>query len=82
MKAVGEILDGRVLTRDELNRTAGWISPLVLLGGRVAGTWEQSKGELVVSIFDGVPVPVSGISALTDRLALATGQPIEKVRAA
>lgn len=68
--------------RAKVSRTAGWISPLVLLGGRIAGTWEQSKGDLVVSMFDGVPVPTSGISARTDRLALATGQPIEKVRAA
>ena len=33
------IPDGHV---DDVSRTAGWISPVLLVDGRVAGTWEPS----------------------------------------
>ncbi|AYF76438.1 winged helix DNA-binding domain-containing protein [Nocardia yunnanensis] len=68
--------------RAKVSRTAGWISPLVLIGGRIAGTWELDKTTLVVSMFDGAPVPSAAIRAELPRLATATGLPIESVRAA
>jgi hypothetical protein len=37
--------------RDEISRTAGWIAPVVLAGGRVAGTWRAARGVLDVALF-------------------------------
>lgn len=68
--------------RAKVSRTAGWISPLVLVGGRIAGTWDLDKGDLVVSMFDGAPVPTAQITAELPRIAAATGQPVNAVRAA
>jgi hypothetical protein len=36
---------GRV---NEVSRTAGWIAPVILLDGRIAGTWELGAGSSVV----------------------------------
>ncbi|GAB2540500.1 winged helix DNA-binding domain-containing protein [Nocardia heshunensis] len=68
--------------RAKVSRTAGWISPLVLIGGRIAGTWELDKGDLVVAMFDGAPVPTAEITAELARIADATGQAVKAVRPA
>ena len=49
-----------------VSRTAGWISPLVLRGGRVAGVWELEReaGRIDVEAFERVPRP-----ALADEAA-------------
>ncbi|MFA1544373.1 hypothetical protein [Actinomadura monticuli] len=36
-------------------RPSGWISPVVLHGGRVAGVWEQRNGDVEVTAFGDVP---------------------------
>ncbi|WP_410873226.1 winged helix DNA-binding domain-containing protein [Nocardia sp. A7] len=59
--------------RSKVSRTAGWISPLVLLDGRIAGTWEQVDDEVVVSMFDGRKLPKRTLSAAVNRFAEATG---------
>ncbi len=59
--------------RSKVSRTAGWISPLVLLDGRIAGTWEQVDDEVVVSLFDGRKIPKRTLSAAVKRFAEATG---------
>ncbi|GAA1832311.1 winged helix DNA-binding domain-containing protein [Actinomadura chokoriensis] len=41
--------------RTKVSRTAGWISPVVLHGGRVAGVWEAKNGDLAVTQFEDVP---------------------------
>lgn len=43
--------------RAKVSRAAGWISPLVLVDGRITGTWENDGDEIVVSMFDGLPIP-------------------------
>ncbi|MFE3702008.1 winged helix DNA-binding domain-containing protein [Nocardia tengchongensis] len=68
--------------RAKVSRTAGWISPLVLIGGKIAGTWEVEEEALVVSMFDGAPVPTSEITAQLSSVAKATGQQVTTVRAA
>ncbi|WP_433590197.1 DNA glycosylase AlkZ-like family protein [Nocardia sp. CA-145437] len=68
--------------RAKVSRTAGWISPLVLVGGRIAGTWEAEDGTLVVSMFDGAPVPTAEIAAQLPTVAKATGHQLTGVRAA
>jgi hypothetical protein len=43
--------------RAEVSRTAGWISPVVLAAGRVAGVWRLENGsdEVKVTLFENVP---------------------------
>ncbi|MBA9004362.1 winged helix DNA-binding domain-containing protein [Thermomonospora cellulosilytica] len=40
--------------RSEVSRTAGWISPVVLHEGRVAGTWEPKNG-ITTTLWEDVP---------------------------
>lgn len=39
----------------KVSRTAGWISPVVLYGGRVAGVWNVVDGNVVVEPFEKIP---------------------------
>jgi hypothetical protein len=41
--------------RSKVSRTAGWISPVVLHEGRVAGVWETGDGGIDVTTFEDVP---------------------------
>ena len=44
--------------RGEVSKAAGWIAPVVIWRGRVAGTWEVVDGSVAVTLFpeaDGVP---------------------------
>jgi hypothetical protein len=41
--------------RHEVSRTAGWISPVVLYRGRVAGVWTVEKGTVDVTPFEPIP---------------------------
>jgi hypothetical protein len=43
--------------RSDVSRTAGWISPIVVAGGRVVGVWENDNGEVAVNLFDDVRSP-------------------------
>ena len=33
------------MDHDAVHRTAGWVTPIVVIDGRVAGTWELSNGK-------------------------------------
>ncbi|MBN6057574.1 AlkZ family DNA glycosylase [Nonomuraea sp. RK-328] len=44
----------------KVSRQAGWISPVVLRGGRVAGVWRPEGGRAVVELFEPVPEPALG----------------------
>lgn len=59
--------------RAKVSRTAGWISPLVLVDGGIAGTWEVSGTDLIVSMFDDAPAPLSELSAEAAHIARAMG---------
>ncbi|WP_086827639.1 winged helix DNA-binding domain-containing protein [Allokutzneria sp. NRRL B-24872] len=39
----------------KVSRTAGWISPVVLHGGRVAGVWKEEDGAVSVQQFERLP---------------------------
>jgi hypothetical protein len=39
--------------RPAVSRTSGWISPTVVVNGRIAGVWEILDQEIVVSPFPG-----------------------------
>jgi hypothetical protein len=47
------VLDPR--HRAEVSRAAGWIAPVVVHAGRVAGTWEVADGAVRVSLFPEAP---------------------------
>jgi hypothetical protein len=59
---------------DRVSRTAGWISPVVLVDGMVAGTWtiedEGAAGRVVVTPFMALtPTEITAIEARVDQLA-------------
>lgn len=70
-----------VAQRPLVSRTAGWISAVVLRGGRVAGTWTYKKGtrglEVAAALF--APLPAAGrrqLEAEAERLAEFLGGPL------
>lgn len=68
--------------RAKVSRTAGWISPIVLAGGRIVGTWELTDDAVAVSMFDGAPLPKHGLDAAVDHLAAVLGRDTLLVHAA
>jgi hypothetical protein len=55
--------------RADVSRTAGWISPVVVAGGRVVGAWEPDGGRVQVRPFEDVdPVPASELDAEVARV--------------
>jgi hypothetical protein len=64
--------------RAQVSRTAGWISPVVLAGGRVVGVWELADGRVEVTLFQSIArsaltAEVKRLAAIVDRdLSLAT----------
>ncbi|MCM6775279.1 winged helix DNA-binding domain-containing protein [Nocardia sp. CDC159] len=65
--------------RAKVSRTAGWISPLVLTGGRITGTWELADGVLTVAMFDGGAVDEDALRAEAAHVARATGRSVLEV---
>jgi hypothetical protein len=70
--------------KDRVYRIAGWISPVVLVGGEIAGVWEyeQRRGRLVVQVSPFAPLSPEaqqGIAAEADRLGAFLAAPAEVV---
>ncbi len=64
--------------RSLVSKAAGWISPVVLVGGRVAGTWEHNGGELSVALFDEAgPVDAEALEAEVERIGAFLGDPLK-----
>jgi hypothetical protein len=64
--------------RPDVSRTAGWISPVVVSGGRVVGVWEPAGGAAKVQLFDDAPPPPpDALAAEIDRVEaiLAAAEP-------
>ncbi|MEU4833614.1 winged helix DNA-binding domain-containing protein [Streptosporangium sp. NPDC023615] len=55
--------------RGEVSRAAGWISPVVVSGGRVCGTWAAEKDVLSVTVWKECDVPRAKLEAERERLA-------------
>jgi hypothetical protein len=66
---------------ERIYRTAGWVTPVVLVDGRVAGTWELTtggKGGLAVQPFGRLSAAaVRGLTAEADRLAAFLDRPMK-----
>jgi hypothetical protein len=58
--------------RAQVSQAAGWISPVVVVNGRVAGTWKVSASELLVTLFD--EVPAAKLQAETVRVGERLGE--------
>ena len=72
--------DGHVTAPDRrtaVSRTAGWIAPVAVIGGRVAGTWEEDDGAVRVAWFReaGAP-PRTKLNAEVKRLAAILDRPL------
>jgi hypothetical protein len=67
--------DARIVPADhrkDVSRTAGWISPVVIYGGRVVGVWEPADGTVDVRLFPESPdVPRKALEAEVERIAAA-----------
>lgn len=59
--------------RAKVSRTAGWISPLVLINGRIAGTWEVVDTDLIVTMFDNADAPLPELQDEAAHVARAMG---------
>lgn len=75
--------DGRVVPparRDRVSRPAGWIAPVVLRGGVVAGTWALDGRRLIVEWFaEAGDVPKRAVGVGVERLAGVLGRALDPV---
>ena len=63
-----------VQRRLRVSRAGGWISPVVVWRGRVAGTWDATDGVLAVDLFpESADVPADGLAAEAHRLGTVLG---------
>ena len=65
--------------RAEVSRAAGWIAPVVVHAGRVAGTWEAADGAVRVRLFAEAP-PIDPAELEREAAALNPGLPVEVSR--
>ena len=62
---------------DLVHRTAGWVSPVVVVDGRVAGTWELGPKAISVQPFARWPKAVNaGLAGEADRVAAFLDRPL------
>jgi hypothetical protein len=60
-----------------VSRQAGWISPILVAGGRVAGTWQLDGDRLAVAWFpEAGDLPADKLQAEVDRLSSIVGRPL------
>ncbi|MGI5229898.1 winged helix DNA-binding domain-containing protein [Actinoallomurus sp. CA-142502] len=69
--------------RARVSRAGGWISPVVIVGGRIAGVWEATGEEIVVSLFPGAgEPPVEALESEAAHVPRVSGLDTVKVRTA
>jgi len=75
--------DGRVTAaerRSKVSLQSGWISPVVIAGGVVAGTWAAAENTVAVAWFrEAGRVPRTALDQQVTRLAGILGRPLEPV---
>jgi hypothetical protein len=63
--------------RTAVSRTAGWIAPVVVANGAIAGTWGQERDRVTIEWFaEAGRAPVRELEAETERLAAILGRPL------
>lgn len=61
--------------RSKVSRAGGWISPIVVVDGRIAGVWELADDNVVVSLFPGTETPsIKALEAEAAQVAQASGR--------
>jgi Winged helix DNA-binding domain len=66
--------------RQEISRAGGWISPVVIVGGRVVGTWQVATDTIKVTInifYDSDSFPALSLDAEAERIADHLGTPLK-----
>jgi hypothetical protein len=59
--------------RGEVSKAAGWIAPVVIAGGKVAGTWRVDGGRIVIHLFpETTGLPADVLAAETERITPLT----------
>lgn len=58
--------------RAEVSRAGGWITPVIMMDGRVAGTWDSRAGQITTTLFTSTPTPGRALAKLL-------GQEVERV---
>ncbi|MEV4131804.1 winged helix DNA-binding domain-containing protein [Dactylosporangium sp. NPDC049742] len=59
--------------RSKVSRTAGWISPIVVVDGRIEAVWEIEGKDLVVTPFDGAVLPEKDLQKEATHVGKANG---------
>jgi Winged helix DNA-binding domain len=60
--------------RSKVSKAAGWIAPIVVVGGRVAGVWELADGAVVLTMFPDARKPSTrSLESEAARVAKAQG---------
>lgn len=68
--SAAEILDPD--RRSSVSRAGGWIAPVVVDGGRVAGVWDRDGADVDVQLFDGAE-PAAALDAAISRVRDVVG---------
>ena len=64
--------------RPDVSRTAGWIAPVLVVGGQVVGTFETRESTLEITVFeDSPPLPATLLEAETARISNLIGKPLK-----
>lgn len=67
--------------RSKVSKTAGWISPVVVAGGRIVGVWELVDDDVAVSLFPGAGRPsAKALKAEVTQIGQACGRADLKLR--
>lgn len=75
-RRVNAVLDDRL--HDRVHRTAGWVTPIVVVDGRVGGTWELQPDRIVVTPFGRWRSGArTELRSETERIATYLGRPLE-----
>ncbi|MGW4367173.1 winged helix DNA-binding domain-containing protein [Nocardia takedensis] len=59
--------------RAAVSKTAGWIAPIVVVDGRITGTWESTDTEIVVTPFADTTIPADALAKAASHVATSTG---------
>ncbi|MGQ0773747.1 MAG: hypothetical protein ACT4NY_04905 [Pseudonocardiales bacterium] len=65
--------------RAKVSKVAGWIAPIVVVGGRITGVWELTDNEVSVSFFPGA-TKLSAKALETERAHVASASRTTSLR--
>ena len=64
--------------RSLVSKAAGWISPVVIRGGRVVGVWDPAGPTAEITLFpEAGAVPLKALQAEADRIGALLGRQLK-----